>query len=79
MDVFINDAFGISHRHDASSVGICEHVPRLFPGLLMRAELQRLLSCLDPPKRHAYRFSGFRIVKFMVDYGFLWVSSPAYL
>ena len=52
IDVFINDAFGISHRHDASSVGICEHAPRLFPGLLMRSELQRLLSCLDPPQRH---------------------------
>lgn len=54
VDVFINDAFGISHRHDASSVGICEHAPRLFPGMLMRAELQRLLSCLDPPQRHEH-------------------------
>ncbi len=47
-DVFVNDAFAVSHRPDASIVG----VPKLLPsyaGLLMEKEVHMLSHALVPP------------------------------
>lgn len=52
-DIFVNDAFGVSHREHASIVG----VPRLLPhygGLLMRQEIEHLSQVLNP--KHPFVF-----------------------
>lgn len=49
-DVFVNDAFGVSHRDHASVVG----VPKLLPsygGLLMKKEIENLSKLIHNPKR----------------------------
>jgi 3-phosphoglycerate kinase len=49
-ELFVNDAFGASHRAHASVVGIAEHLPA-YAGDLMEAELDALHKALDDPKR----------------------------
>ncbi len=49
-DVYVNDAFSVSHRAHASVVG----VPRMLPaaaGRLLQRELQSLDGCLAQPRR----------------------------
>jgi len=51
-DVYINDAFGSSHREHASVVGMVQHFKLKGIGLLMRKEiaaLSRLLAHPEPP------------------------------
>lgn len=48
-DIFINDAFGTSHRSHASNVGIASNLPSGI-GFLVEKELEKL-SFLDNPKR----------------------------
>jgi len=47
-DVFVNDAFGTSHRGHASIVGINEHLPAVA-GLLLEKELTTLGGILESP------------------------------
>lgn len=49
-DVYVNDAFAVSHRAHASVVGVAEHLPA-YAGLLMLAELKALHQALDEPRR----------------------------
>lgn len=49
-DIFINDAFGTSHRSHASNVGIASNLPNGI-GLLMEKELKYLSEVIDKPKR----------------------------
>lgn len=49
-DLFVNDAFGSSHRAHASVVGVAEFLPA-FAGDLMLAELDALHRALDDPRR----------------------------
>jgi phosphoglycerate kinase len=49
-ELFVNDAFGASHRAHASVVGIAKHLPA-YAGELMEAELSALHKALDDPKR----------------------------
>ena len=49
-DVYVNDAFAVSHRAHASVVGVAEHLPA-YAGLLMLAELKALRQALDEPRR----------------------------
>jgi phosphoglycerate kinase len=37
-DIYINDAFGVSHRKHASTFGICQYLPS-YAGLLLQAEI----------------------------------------
>lgn len=49
-DVYVNDAFGVCHRNDASVVGI----PRLLPsyaGLLLKKEIEVIADVLKKPKK----------------------------
>lgn len=51
-DIYINDAFGASHRAHASIVGIPTEIPRKGIGFLMKKEvemLDRVLSQYQPP------------------------------
>ncbi|HYL08359.1 MAG TPA: phosphoglycerate kinase, partial [Candidatus Udaeobacter sp.] len=49
-DLFVNDAFGSSHRAHASVVGVAAYLPA-YAGELMEAELEALHRALDDPKR----------------------------
>lgn len=48
-DIYVNDAFGTSHRKHASMVGICKYIPSVM-GLLLEKELRTLSSLLKKPK-----------------------------
>jgi len=49
-DVYVNDAFGTSHRSHASIVGVSEHLPAVA-GFLLERELNTLGSILENPAR----------------------------
>lgn len=50
-DVYVNDAFGSSHRAHASVVGIVPHVAATGIGFLMRKEIDALSRLLANPER----------------------------
>jgi phosphoglycerate kinase len=52
-DVFVNDAFGVCHRNQGSVTGVLNHIPVSYMGLLVKAELESMVSALDEPKRCA--------------------------
>ena len=49
-EVFVNDAFGTSHRADASITGVTEYLPAVA-GLLLEKEVDTLGSILKTPNR----------------------------
>jgi len=49
-DVFVNDAFGASHRAHASIVGVAEHLDS-YAGLLLERELSVLHTLVTEPER----------------------------
>ncbi len=49
-DVFVNDAFGASHRAHASVVGVAKYLPAVA-GFLMEKEIEALSGALGSPKR----------------------------
>lgn len=49
-DLYINDAFGTSHRSHASNVGIASHLPSGI-GFLIEKELDNLCTTITEPKR----------------------------
>jgi phosphoglycerate kinase len=46
-DIYVNDAFGASHRAHASTEGVARHLKMRVAGLLMEAEIRALSSALD--------------------------------
>src|SRR5690606_37836632 len=50
-DVFINDAFGSSHRAHSSVAGITEFVQPAAAGFLLEKEIQYLSDSVNNPKR----------------------------
>ena len=48
--LFVNDAFGASHRAHASVVGIAQHLPA-YPGFLVQSEVEALSGALQAPRR----------------------------
>jgi phosphoglycerate kinase len=49
-ELYVNDAFAVSHRAHASVVGVAAYLPA-FAGELMEAELTALHQALDNPRR----------------------------
>lgn len=49
-DIFVNDAFGASHRNHTSIVGIPKYLPA-FAGFLLEEEFRILTEILENPKR----------------------------
>ena len=49
-DIYINDAFGTSHREHASNVGIASLLPNGI-GFLIEKELENLLEAINNPER----------------------------
>ncbi len=50
-DVYVNDAFGTSHRKHASTYGIAEHVDVKVAGFLMMKEIEAFSKALETPTR----------------------------
>jgi len=50
-DVYVNDAFGTSHRAHASTTGVCDHFEQIISGLLLEKELIYLKDKLEVPLR----------------------------
>jgi len=48
-EIYVNDAFGVSHRTHASLVGIPKYLPHCA-GLLLEKEIKALFEVLDKPK-----------------------------
>lgn len=48
-DIYVNEAFSVSHRKHASVVGLSEHLPSCL-GLLFEKEIQALSKILDQPE-----------------------------
>ncbi len=49
FDIFINDAFAVSHRAHASTVGVTEYLPS-YAGLLLNSEIDNLTAAMENPK-----------------------------
>lgn len=49
-DIFVNDAFGTSHRAHASTTGVAEHIPAVA-GFLMNKEIEIMGNALEQPDR----------------------------
>ncbi len=52
-DIYVNDAFGASHRKHASIVGVPEFLPK-YAGLLMRQEIENISKVFTP--KHPFVF-----------------------
>ncbi|MDD2829481.1 MAG: phosphoglycerate kinase [Sulfuricurvum sp.] len=50
-DVYVNDAFGTSHRKDASTYGIADYAPIKVAGFLMMREIEAFSKALENPIR----------------------------
>lgn len=50
FDVFVNDAFAVSHRAHASTVGVAEILPS-YAGELLASEIRHLSQVMENPKR----------------------------
>ena len=50
-DVYINDAFAVSHRRNASVVAVTRHVPVCAAGLLLQRELEYFHRAMEDPLR----------------------------
>ena len=50
-DVYVNDAFGSSHREDSSTFGITEFVDTKVAGFLMMKEIEAFSKALEEPVR----------------------------
>lgn len=51
MDVYINDAFAVSHRAHASVVGVTAHVKEKAAGFLLQKEMEYFHRSFDNPQR----------------------------
>lgn len=49
-EVFVNDAFGVCHRSDASVVGVTNYLPS-YGGLLLRKEVEMLSQAMTKPEK----------------------------
>ena len=56
-DIYVNDAFSVSHRVHASIVGIPKFLPK-FAGLLLAEELLHLSKAFNPPKPFVFVLAG---------------------
>ena len=60
-DVYINDAFSVSHRKHASIVGVPKYLPS-YAGLLFQEEVKHLSMALDPKHPFLFILGGAKIV-----------------
>lgn len=56
-DVFVNDGFAVSHRSEASVVGVTEFLPS-FGGLLLKKEIQMISKAIKNPEKPVVAIIG---------------------
>jgi 3-phosphoglycerate kinase len=56
-DCFVNDAFGVCHRQDASVVGIPKFLPS-YSGLLLKKEIEMISKAITNPKKPVVAIIG---------------------
>jgi phosphoglycerate kinase len=56
-DVYVNDAFSVSHREHASVVGVAQHLPH-YAGLLFQHEYEALSQALTPTLPFVFILGG---------------------
>ncbi|PIP86489.1 phosphoglycerate kinase [Candidatus Campbellbacteria bacterium CG11_big_fil_rev_8_21_14_0_20_44_21] len=56
-DIYVNDAFSVSHRKHASIVGLPTLLPS-YSGLLFEEEIRRVSRVLDPPRPFLFILGG---------------------
>lgn len=59
-DIYVNDAFAVSHRKHASVVGVPKYLPS-FAGLRLQAEIEHLLQALSPKHPALFIVGGAKI------------------
>jgi len=59
-DLYVNDAFSVSHRAHASIVGIPAHLPS-YAGLLLAEEVERLAVAFSPERPFLFILGGAKI------------------
>ncbi len=57
-DIYVNDAFGVAHRENASVVDVPKHATQCCCGFLLKKELEFLGDALADPKRPYTCISG---------------------
>ncbi len=66
FDIYVNDAFAVSHRSAASVVGITKYLPA-FAGLLLEKEITNLTKLLNNPQRQLVAYVGGGKVSTKID------------
>ncbi len=62
IDVYVNDAFGSSHRAHSSIVGITKHIPVSAMGFLLKKEVEFLGMALNnPPEKFTVILGGAKV------------------
>ena len=56
-DIYVNDAFSVSHRKHASIVGVPKFLPH-YAGILMRKEIENLSKVFNPEKPFLFMLGG---------------------
>ncbi len=56
-DVFVNDAFGVSHRPDTSVVGVPQFIPS-YGGLLLKKEIEMITKAIHDPQKPVVAIMG---------------------
>lgn len=56
-EMFVNDAFGVCHREDASVVGITKYLPS-YAGLLLKKEIEMISKAIKNPKKPVVAIIG---------------------
>lgn len=49
FDIFVNDAFAVSHRAHASTVGVTAYLPS-YAGLLLQSEIDNITAAMENPR-----------------------------
>jgi len=57
-DIYVNDAFGVSHRADSSVVGVPHTGIPAYGGLLLKKEVQMILKIIQKPKHPVLAIIG---------------------
>jgi phosphoglycerate kinase len=56
-DIYVNDAFSVSHREHASIVGIPKYIPS-YAGISLQMEIEGLSKALNPPRPAVFILGG---------------------